>query len=62
MPEIDLEDFAALIRRAGIKLPEAKITELYDAWGYVEKMLVRNRTPMTSREAEPSPTFKPEGF
>jgi hypothetical protein len=62
MPEIKLEDFAALLRRAGFKLPEAKIAELYGAWSNVEKMLVCNRTPMISRGAEPSPTFKPEGF
>lgn len=59
MPDTTLEDFAALVRRAGLTLSQAQIAELYGAWGHVEKMLARNRTPALPREAEPSHFFKP---
>ena len=62
MPDTTLEDFTALVRRAGIALTEAQIAELYGAWGYVEKMLARNRTPALAREAEPSHVFKPQEY
>jgi hypothetical protein len=62
MPDTTLEDFTALVRRAGLALTEAQIVELYGAWGYVEKMLTRNRTPALAREAEPSHIFKPQEF
>ena len=62
MPDTTLEDFTALVRRAGLALTDAKIAELYGAWGYVEAMLARNRMPALPREAEPSHIFKPEEF
>ena len=60
MPDITLKDFAALVRRAGLPLTDAKIAELHAAWEYVEQMLARNRTPPPPSEAEPSNIFKPE--
>jgi hypothetical protein len=62
MPDTTLEDFTALVRRAGLALTAAQIAQLHGAWGYVEKMLARNRTPALPREAEPSHIFKPEEF
>ncbi|HEY2104149.1 MAG TPA: hypothetical protein VGH29_00090 [Candidatus Binataceae bacterium] len=62
MPDTTLEDFTALVRRAGLALSAAQIAELYGAWGHLEKMLARNRTPALAREAEPSHIFKAEEF
>ena len=62
MPKTPLEDFKALIRHAGLELGEAQTAELYSVWGYIEEMLVRIRTPLLAREAEPSHVFKPEDF
>jgi hypothetical protein len=59
MPKTTLEDFTARMRRAGLRLTDAQIAELHGAWGYVEEMAARNRTPPPPREAEPSHTFKP---
>ena len=60
MTDTTLADFTALVRRAGLRLTDAQIAELYGAWGYVEDMLARNRTPPLAREAETSHIFKPE--
>ena len=62
MPRTTLEDFAAMVRRAGLKLTTAQIAETHGAWGYVEEMLARNRKPALAREAEPSHIFKPDEF
>jgi hypothetical protein len=62
MANTTLEDFATMVRRAGLKLTEAQIAEIYGAWGYVEEMLARNRTRALARDAEPSHIFKPEEF
>jgi hypothetical protein len=59
MPNTTIEDFTAVLRRAGLRLSDAQIAELYSAWGYVEEMAARNRTPAVSREAEPAYIFKP---
>lgn len=60
MPDTTLEDFTALVRRAGLTLTDAQIADLHSAWGYVEGMLARNRTPALAREAEPALIFKPQ--
>lgn len=62
MPDLTLDDFTAMVRRAGLVLAADTIAELHRAWGHVEKMLERNRTPAPPREAEPSHIFKPEEF
>lgn len=61
MPATSREDFAALIRRTGLTVPEAKIDELYGVWPHYERMFERLRSPARGREAEPAHTFKPEG-
>lgn len=53
------EDFEALIRRAGLRLTDAQIGELYTGWAHVEPMLARIRTPERGREAEPALIFQP---
>lgn len=55
------EDFAALIRRAGLTLSPAEIGEFYGAWENIEPMLDRIRGGMRPREAEPALIFRPEG-
>jgi hypothetical protein len=59
MPNTTIEEFTAIVRRAGLRLTKDKIAELYAAWGYVEEMAARNRTPALPREAEPAHIFKP---
>jgi hypothetical protein len=55
------EDFAALIRRAGITLSAAQTAEAYAGWAYIEQMLVRLRGPSPRpREAEPAHIFVPQ--
>jgi len=53
-------DFEVLIRRAGLRLTEAQIAELYTAWEHVEPMLERVRAPGRGREAELALVFRPE--
>jgi hypothetical protein len=59
-PKTSLEDFIVLVRRAGLALTEAQINEIYQGWGYVERMLERIRVPGRGREAELAHTFRPE--
>ena len=54
-------DFEALVRRAGLALSEAEMTELYAAWPHMEAMVARIRMPDRGREAEPAHVFKAEG-
>ncbi len=56
------EDFAALVRRAGVALSPAEIDELYGAWANVESMLERVRAGTRPREAEPALIFRPESL
>jgi len=60
-PKTSLADFTVLVRRSGLALTEAQIAELYNGWGYIERMLERIRVPDRGREAELAHTFKPEG-
>jgi hypothetical protein len=60
-PKTSLADFIVLVRRSGLSLSDAQIAELYNGWGYVERMLERVRVPGRGREAELAHTFKPEG-
>jgi hypothetical protein len=55
-PTITREEFAFLIRRAGVTLPEAKLEELYGAYGHVEAAAERVRK---HGEAEPAHVFAP---
>ena len=53
-------DFATLVRRAGLDLTPAQVAELYSAWAHVEPMLERVRAHGRGREAEPALIFRPE--
>ena len=57
-PTISREEFAFLIRRAGVSLPEAKLAELYSAYAHVEAAVERVRR---GGEAEPAHVFAPIG-
>ena len=60
-PKTSLADFTVLVRRSGLSLTEAQIAEIYNGWGYIERLLERIRVPGRGREAELAHTFKPEG-
>jgi hypothetical protein len=55
-PKITEAEFATLVKRAGLTLSDAQKAELYKAYGYVEAMIARVRTPR-GREAEPAHIF-----
>lgn len=59
-PKIPLADFEALLRRAGLTLTDAQVTELHAGWAYVEPMLDRIRAPGRDRGAEQALIFRPE--
>ena len=59
-PKTNLADFTVLVRRSGLALTEAQIAELYNGWGYMERMLERVRVPGRGREAELAHIFRPE--
>lgn len=62
MPKATRVEFAAMVRRADLKLTDANIDELYQVWGHVEAMMERLRTPAPGLDAEPAHIFKPEDF
>jgi hypothetical protein len=49
-------EFAFLLRRAGIELPDAKLAELHGIYGYIEAMAARVRA---HGEPDPAPVFAP---
>ncbi len=57
-----LEDFQALVRRAGLTLSPAQIVELHSGWAYIEPMLERIRAHGRGREADLALTFRPDMF
>lgn len=59
-PKTSLADFIVLVRRSGLALTETQINELYNGWGYMERMLERVRVPGRGREAELAHSFRPE--
>jgi hypothetical protein len=58
MTKTSVDDFAALIRRAGLPIAPADVRELYQAWALVEPMLDRIRIPDRDRAAEPAHLFR----
>lgn len=60
--KVPQDDFAALVRRAGVELSPAEIEELYGAWENIEPMLERIRAGSRPREAEPALIFRPESI
>ncbi len=59
---ISQADFEALVRRAGLTLPAAEVSEMHKGWAYIEPMLERIRTYGRGRETEPALTFDPASF
>lgn len=59
MTKTSVDDFAALIRRAGLPVQPADIRQLYEAWALVEPMLDHIRSPGRDRAAEPAHVFHP---
>ena len=61
-PKLSLAEFGGMVRRAGVVLTEAELTEIYAGWAHVEPMLERIRTHGRDRAAEPAMTFDPAAF
>ncbi len=57
---ISRADFEALVRRAGLPLSAAECAELHGAYGHIEAMLERLRTPALPRAVEPATMFRAE--
>jgi hypothetical protein len=55
-PRTSRTEFDALARRAGLQLSAAQSTELYAAWGTLETLIERLKTPYPS-SAEPATIF-----
>ncbi len=53
------DEFATLVKRAGLDLTPANIDDLYSAWPHIERFTALLRNPARGREAEPSHTFRP---
>lgn len=62
MAKTSLDDFNALVRRAGLSLTPEQIAEIHIGWGYVEPMLERIRSYGRDRAAEPAHVFRPDFF
>lgn len=59
-PRLSRPEFDALVARAGLPLDEARRSEFYAVFGYVEAMADRVRAGGNRRrEAEPALTFRP---
>ena len=55
-PRTSRAEFEALARRAGLHLSAAQTSELYGAWGTLEALIERLKTPHPST-AEPATIF-----
>lgn len=55
---VDQEQFAILVRRAGLPLDAQQRRTLFEVYGYIEAMAARLRTPR-ARGAEPAHVFVP---
>ena len=53
------DEFATLVKRAGLDLTQANIDDLYSAWPHIERFTALLRNPARGREAEPAPLFRP---
>jgi hypothetical protein len=62
MAKTSLEDFEALVRRAGLSLTADQLAHIHEGWGYVEPMLERIRVHGRDRAAEPAHIFHPDVF
>lgn len=60
MPEkLSQDEFAVLVKRAGLRLTSAQLAEMYEAWTQVEPMVHRVRSHERGRAAEPAIIFRP---
>lgn len=60
MPEkLSQDEFAVLVKRAGIPLTPPQLVEMYEAWTHVEPMVERVRGHHRDRAAEPAVIFRP---
>ena len=53
------DEFATLVKRAGLELTQANIDDLYSAWPHIERFTALLRNPARGREAEPAHLFRP---
>jgi hypothetical protein len=53
------DEFATLVKRAGLDLTQANIDDLYSAWPHIERFTALLRNPARGREAEPAHIFRP---
>ncbi len=53
------DEFATLVKRAGLDLTQANIDDLYSAWPHIERFTTLLRNPARGREAEPAHLFRP---
>ena len=53
------DEFATLVKRAGLDLTQANIDDLYSAWPHIERFTALLRNPARGREAEPAHLFRP---
>lgn len=53
------DEFALLVRRAGLPLDATQRRALHEVYGHFEQMLERNRTATRTRGAEPAHIFVP---
>jgi hypothetical protein len=53
------DEFATLVKRAGLELTPANIDDLYSAWPHIERFTALLRNPARGREAEPAHLFRP---
>ena len=58
-PSVTEEEFALLVRRAGLPLDAAQRRTLHEVYGHFEAMVERNRTANRTRGAEPAHVFVP---
>ena len=62
MAKTSLQDFEAMVRRAGVQLTPTQTKDIYEGWGYIEPMLDRIRTHGRDRAAEPAHIFIADAF
>ena len=60
MPKITRAEFDALARSAGLTLSELQKAELYGAWGTLEQLIERMKTPALPLPLEPATIFDPD--
>jgi hypothetical protein len=53
-PKLTRAEFDALLRHAGLAFAEPQKQELYGAWGTLEALIARLKTPELPPEVEPA--------